>query len=118
MRKVINSIWVFREAIYFSREGWTGIRNPCPSGKSLDARERESGCGAAASYQSTLLAIKILHRFPFDLSGSESDFAGIGPAQIAPQRSLRGGVPHHIVGPTTQTFSGCDRRAEKFSQPN
>jgi hypothetical protein len=33
--EVVNLIWVFRKAIYFSREGWTGIRNRCPSGKSL-----------------------------------------------------------------------------------
>jgi hypothetical protein len=35
------------EAIYFSRGDWTGIRAPCPTGKSLDAHERESGCGTA-----------------------------------------------------------------------
>jgi hypothetical protein len=31
----IDLIWVFREAIYFLAEGWTGIRRACPSGKSL-----------------------------------------------------------------------------------
>jgi hypothetical protein len=29
------------EAIYFSRRGWTGIRERCPSGKSLQEKEKE-----------------------------------------------------------------------------
>jgi hypothetical protein len=34
MAGVVNVIWGDREAIYFSREGWTGIRDRCPTGKS------------------------------------------------------------------------------------
>jgi hypothetical protein len=36
MAKVVNLIWVFRKAIYFSRGDWTGIRDDSPSGKSVD----------------------------------------------------------------------------------
>jgi hypothetical protein len=53
MRIVVNVIWVYREAIYFSREGWTRIRNRCPSGKSLAARERGKRCSAALFCLST-----------------------------------------------------------------
>jgi len=41
MATVVNVIWGNREAIYFSREGWTGIRERCPSGKSLGKKTRE-----------------------------------------------------------------------------
>src|SRR6266700_212714 len=40
------------QAKYFSREGWTGIREPCPSGKSLGDRDRKSGCSTGRSYPS------------------------------------------------------------------
>ena len=42
MAVVVNLIWVFREAIYFSRGDWTGIREPCPSrlGKNCQAMSR------------------------------------------------------------------------------
>src|SRR6266700_16531 len=43
--RTINVIWVNREAIYFSREGWTGIRERCPSGKSLDRKSARRACG-------------------------------------------------------------------------
>jgi len=52
MAAVVNLIWVDREAIYFSREGWTGIREECPSGKSLAGQERRKRCSAALSYPS------------------------------------------------------------------
>src|SRR6266700_5061190 len=45
MATVVNVIWGNREAIYFSREGWTGIRERCPSGKSLDRKSARRACG-------------------------------------------------------------------------
>ena len=42
--RTINVIWGNREAIYFSREGWTGIREPCPSGKSLHRKSARRAC--------------------------------------------------------------------------
>ncbi len=45
MAEVVMMIWVVREAIYFSREGWTGIRGARPSGKSVCEEMQE---GAAA----------------------------------------------------------------------
>jgi hypothetical protein len=35
---IMNLIWVFREAIYFSARGWTGFYDDCPSGKSVDEK--------------------------------------------------------------------------------
>src|SRR6266567_997146 len=50
MAKVVSLIWVNREAIYFLQEDWTGIREPSPSGKSVDAWRACSACSAATSH--------------------------------------------------------------------
>src|SRR4051794_3378642 len=52
----VNHIVLKKRNRIFSQGGWTGIRGRCPSGKSVDGNQRESGCGTVLSSPSPRFA--------------------------------------------------------------